>query len=78
MPSSHIIRPIRAFEGDTVEIQWKCKTGETWYERRTCPPKAHRDAPKTTESRSVEEVLPEAAKQALDAAVEEKKPDALD
>jgi hypothetical protein len=41
------VRVIRAYETDTVEIQWTCKTGETWYERRTCPPKATRDAQTT-------------------------------
>lgn len=45
-----IVRAIRCFEGDTVEIQWKLKTGETYYQRVTVPPKATRDAKPSTES----------------------------
>lgn len=34
----------RAHCDETVEIQWTFNTGEVFYERHTCPPKAVRDA----------------------------------
>ncbi len=38
------IRPVRAYEGETVEVRWTCVDGTTCYTRHTIPPKATREA----------------------------------
>jgi len=35
-----IILPIKANWNETVEVEWRCKDGSTYVERRTCPPTA--------------------------------------
>jgi hypothetical protein len=38
------VRTVRAFEGETVEIRWRCADGTDVYQRVTVPPRATRDA----------------------------------
>lgn len=41
---SQFIRVVRAYEGETVEIQWRLEGGAIYVQRVTIPPKATRDA----------------------------------
>jgi hypothetical protein len=38
------VRTVRAHEGETVEIQWRCHDGSVHIERYTVPPKTVREA----------------------------------
>lgn len=38
------VRTVRAHEGETVEIQWRCHDGTAYITRYTLPPKPVRDA----------------------------------
>jgi hypothetical protein len=40
--TAKFVRTIRAWEGETVEIQWQLKAGGVHYERITIPPPAAR------------------------------------
>jgi hypothetical protein len=46
MPESRSIavRPICAFEDETVVIRWQLADGRVYWERRTVPPRATREA----------------------------------
>jgi len=35
-----IIKPVGAFEDETIEIRWHLRDGSTYYERHTLPPEA--------------------------------------
>ena len=39
-----VIRTIRAFENETVEVQWTCRDGRVHIERYSIPPKPVRQA----------------------------------
>lgn len=38
------VKPVRALEGEQVEIIWTCADGTTYYQRVAIPPKATREA----------------------------------
>jgi hypothetical protein len=38
------VKPIRAIEGEVVEIVWTCADGTTFHQRVSVPPKSVREA----------------------------------
>jgi hypothetical protein len=49
--SPEYVRTVRAFEGETVEIQWICSDGTRFWQRVTIPPKPTRVAVNTAEKK---------------------------
>lgn len=41
---SNIIRQVRAYEGEVVEIAWHCDDGSVFHQRLTVPSKPTREA----------------------------------